>query len=176
MKMMTISDGTPRNGWSRRARRLYQAILALMLVLFGPQPAAAQQREPDATLESIVITGTRRPDRTVTESLSPIDVVTSQDLETQGYVEVDDLLRTTVPSYQVGSHPIDDAGTLVRPAKLRGLAPDQTLVLVNGQRRHRSAGYCQVSVPRASRYSGSWSQLESGGNRDCIPNEERTTS
>ena len=37
-------------------------------------------------------------------------------------------------------------------------------------------GYCQVSVPRASRYSGSWSQLESGGNRDCIPNEERTTS
>ena len=36
--------------------------------------------------------------------------------------------------------------------------------------------YCQVSVPRASRYSGSWSQLESGGNRDCIPNEERTTS
>ena len=65
--------------------------------------------------------------------------VTSQDLETQGYVEVDDLLRTTVPSYQVGSHPIDDAGTLVRPAKLRGLAPDQTLVLVNGQRRHRSA-------------------------------------
>ena len=39
-----------------------------------------------------------------------------------------------------------------------------------------SMGYCQVSVPRASRYSGSWSQLESGGNRDCIPNEERTTS
>ena len=37
-------------------------------------------------------------------------------------------------------------------------------------------GYCQVSVPRARRYSGSWSQLESGGNRDCIPNEERTTS
>ena len=110
-----------------------------MLVIFAPQPAAAQQREPDVTLESIVITGTRRPDRTVTESLSPIDVVTSQDLETQGYIEVDDLLRTAVPSYQVGSHPIDDAGTLVRPAKLRGLAPDQTLVLVNGQRRHRSA-------------------------------------
>ena len=41
---------------------------------------------------------------------------------------------------------------------------------------HRFAWYCQVSVPRASRYSGSWSQLESGGNRDCIPNEERTTS
>ena len=39
-----------------------------------------------------------------------------------------------------------------------------------------SGRYCQVSVPRASRYSGSWSQLESGGNRDCIPNEERTTS
>ena len=42
--------------------------------------------------------------------------------------------------------------------------------------RVQARRYCQVSVPRASRYSGSWSQLESGGNRDCIPNEERTTS
>ncbi|MCE2391346.1 MAG: TonB-dependent receptor [Proteobacteria bacterium] len=75
----------------------------------------------------------------MTESLSPIDVITSQDLDKQGYAEMDDLLRTTVPSFQVNSHPIDDAGTLVRPAKLRGLAPDQTLILVNGQRRHRSS-------------------------------------
>lgn len=85
------------------------------------------------------MTGTRRADRTVTESLSPIDVISSADLEKQGYSEMDDLLRTNVPSYQVNSHPIDDAGTLVRPAKLRGLAPDQTLILVNGQRRHRSS-------------------------------------
>ena len=106
--------------------------------------AAAQEDESaqagsSAVIEEIVVTGTRRADRTVTESLSPIDVVSNQELEKQGFTEMDDLLRTNVPSFQVNSHPIDDAGTLVRPAKLRGLAPDQTLILVNGQRRHRSA-------------------------------------
>ena len=107
-------------------------------------PATAQEEEAaqasaSSVIDEIVVTGTRRADRTVTESLSPIDVISSEDLEKQGYSEMDDLLRTNVPSYQVNSHPIDDAGTLVRPAKLRGLAPDQTLILVNGQRRHRSA-------------------------------------
>ncbi len=118
---------------------------ALLLSLLVATPAATQPAQPDETIEEIVVTGTRRLDRTVTDSLSPIDVLSEQDLQNQGFVELDDLLRTTVPSYQVNRHPIDDASTLVRPAKLRGLSPDQTLVLVNSKRRHRSAVIAFVS-------------------------------
>ena len=140
LNMLAIFDARIRNRSSQvRSRWLMPSVLALAGLLLAPPPAFAQERDPDELIEAIVVTGTRRPDRTVTESLSPIDVVTNQELEKQGYVEMDDLLRTNIPSYQVNSHPIDDAGTLVRPAKLRGLAPDQTLILVNGQRRHRSA-------------------------------------
>ena len=119
------------------------ATFVLSTFLFSAPATAQEDPSGEAAspgvIEEIVVTGTRRADRTVTESLSPIDVISSEDLEKQGYSEMDDLLRTNVPSYQVNSHPIDDAGTLVRPAKLRGLAPDQTLILINGQRRHRSA-------------------------------------
>ena len=113
--------------------------LAAAVIVVFPATAYAQEQATNQTIEEIVVTGTRRQDRTVAESLSPIDVISGEEMDRQGYSEMDDLLRTNVPSYQVNSHPIDDAGTLVRPAKLRGLAPDQTLILVNGQRRHRSA-------------------------------------
>ena len=118
-------------------------IIAFTLLTAGmivvPASACAEAQATNEILEEIVVTGTRRQDRTVGESLSPIDVISGEEIDRQGFAEMDDLLRTNVPSYQVNSHPIDDAGTLVRPAKLRGLAPDQTLILVNGQRRHRSA-------------------------------------
>jgi len=128
---------------------------ALCCALAAPaaaQPAAGAGAESGesadallASVEEIVVTGTRRQNRTVLDSLSPIDVISPQELENQGFSELDDLLRTAVPSYQVNSHPIDDASTLVRPAKLRGLTPDQTLVLVNGKRRHRGAVLSWVS-------------------------------
>jgi len=139
-----------RRNFRSAARLSSLAALLLSVLLLAPPlagPSGAQEEDseegaegPDATIEASIVTGTRRQDRTWTDSLSPIDVVSSRDLEKQGYAEMDDLLRTAVPSYQVNSHPIDDAGTLVRPAKLRGLAPDQTLILVNGQRRPPSRG------------------------------------
>ena len=49
------------------------------------------------------------------------------------------MLRGAIPSYNVNQQPISDAGTIFRPANLRGLSPDSTLILVNGKRRHRSA-------------------------------------
>ena len=52
---------------------------------------------------------------------------------------MDSLLSATVPSYNVNQQPISDAATLVRPANLRGLSPDSTLILVNGKRRHRAS-------------------------------------
>ena len=59
--------------------------------------------------------------------------------QNQGDTDLSNLIRNIVPSYNVNMQPISDAATIVRPANLRGLAPDHTLVLINGKRRHRAA-------------------------------------
>ena len=95
--------------------------------------------EEIVTLEGIVIVGTRAKPRSVLESAVPIDVLPSEDFVKQGNTDLPDLLRNLVPSYNVNAQPIADAATVVRPANLRGLAPDHTLLLVNGKRRHRAS-------------------------------------
>ncbi len=90
-------------------------------------------------LEGLVIVGTRAKPRSILESTVPIDVVLSDDFVKQGGTDLPDLLRNLVPSYNVNAQPIADAATVVRPANLRGLAPDHTLLLVNGKRRHRAS-------------------------------------
>ncbi|MEO0998609.1 MAG: TonB-dependent receptor plug domain-containing protein, partial [Pseudomonadota bacterium] len=98
-------------------------------------PALAQSQ----AIEEVVVTGTRARPRSVTESMVPIDVISADDFVNQGDTDLSNLLRTVVPSYSVNAQPISDAATIVRPANLRGLAPDHTLVLVNNKRRHRAA-------------------------------------
>jgi iron complex outermembrane receptor protein len=100
--------------------------------------ALAQAPAADEEIEEIITTGTRRSERSASDSAVPIDVISGQELVNIGATDLNELLRTTVPSYNVQSHSIDDAATLVRPATLRGLPPDNVLVLVNGKRRHRS--------------------------------------
>ena len=90
-------------------------------------------------LEGVVAVGSRARPRTVTESMVPIDAIASADFVDQGDTDLGDLLRTVVPSYNVNPQATGDAARIVRPANLRGLAPDHTLVLVNGKRRHRGA-------------------------------------
>ena len=90
------------------------------------------------TLEEIVVVGSRHAPRSVKESAAPVDVLHAAELRTQAAVDMDDILRNLVPSYNIQKHGIDDEATLVRPATLRGLPPDNLLVLVNGKRRHRS--------------------------------------
>ncbi|MEL7538907.1 MAG: TonB-dependent receptor [Pseudomonadota bacterium] len=97
-------------------------------------PAVAQDE-----IEELVVTGTRGQPRSVTDSPVPIDVISAEDFQNQGDTDLSNLIRTVVPSYSVNTQPISDAATIVRPANLRGLAPDHTLVLVNGKRRHRAA-------------------------------------
>ena len=87
----------------------------------------------------VVVVGTRAKPRSVLESAVPIDIVSKEDFAKQGGADLPNLLRTLVPSYNVNTQPISDASTVVRPANLRGLAPDHTLVLVNSKRRHRAA-------------------------------------
>ena len=89
--------------------------------------------------EQVVVVGSRGQPRSVTASPVPIDAIPFEDVVSQGSTTLDYQLRTLVPSFNVATHPISDAATLVRPASLRNLAHDHTLVLVNGKRRHRSS-------------------------------------
>ena len=95
--------------------------------------------EEAIALEEVVVVGSRARSRTVTESMVPIDAIPSVDIVDQGDTDVADLLRTVVPSFNINPQATGDAAKIIRPANLRGLAPDHTLVLVNGKRRHRAA-------------------------------------
>ena len=113
--------------------------LAILTAFGGSVTAYAQQPQNDTELEEVVTIGTRGKPRSATASVAPVDVISAKDFVAQGGVDSANLLRNVVPSFNVNDQPISDAATLVRPANLRGLAPDHTLVLVNGKRRHRAA-------------------------------------
>ena len=87
----------------------------------------------------MVFVGSRAQPRAVMESVVPIYVISPRDLVGQSETDVADLLRNILPAYNVNPQAVGDAARIVRPANLRGLAPDHTLVLVNGKRRHRGA-------------------------------------
>ena len=100
---------------------------------------AANIGEEPILLAPVVVVGSRSRPRSVTESPSPIDAISFQDVIIQGPRTLDYQLRTLVPSFNVATHPISDTATLVRPVSLRNLAHDDTLLLVNGKRRHGSS-------------------------------------
>ncbi len=93
----------------------------------------------DSVIERIAIVGTRASPRSVIESSVPLDIIGSQEFAEQGATDITSMLSALVPSFNVNDQPINDASSLVRPANLRGMASDHTLVLLNGKRRHRSA-------------------------------------
>ncbi len=101
--------------------------------------AEEEAKAPTEFADVIVVTGTRTEGRSVTQSMVPIDVIRVDDFVNQGETDVSTLLRNVAPSYNVNTQPISDAATVVRPANLRNLAPDHTLVLINNKRRHRAA-------------------------------------
>lgn len=94
--------------------------------------------ENDKT-ESIVVIGTRSAPRSVADSSVPIDIIKADELSRNGFGDISSVLSNVVPSYNVNTQSINDAATMVRPANLRGLPSDNTLVLVNGKRRHRAS-------------------------------------
>jgi iron complex outermembrane receptor protein len=106
--------------------------------LFGATYGAATAA-PLGDKEELVTIGTRTEGRTVVDSPVPIDRIDSQAMEATGDTEVGRILQKLVPSFNFSSSSISDGTDALRPATLRGLGPDQTLVLVNGKRRHGSA-------------------------------------
>jgi iron complex outermembrane receptor protein len=121
--------------------------LAAAPAIAQEQPGSASQsaganevEQPSVEAGSeIIVTGTRRANRTVADSPVPVDVITSEQLSQTGSTDVARALREQVPSFNFPQPSVTDGTDVIRPATLRGLGPDQTLVLVNGKRRHTSA-------------------------------------
>jgi len=90
-------------------------------------------------VEKIQIIGSRVSSRTSTESASPIDIIAADTLTKGGFTELGQSLQATAPSFNFSRTQVSDGADLFRPATLRGMQPDQTLVLVNGKRRHNQA-------------------------------------
>ncbi|MBY0237360.1 MAG: TonB-dependent receptor plug domain-containing protein, partial [Burkholderiaceae bacterium] len=122
------------------------ACAALLANLAGllPMHALAQAAEqPGATaqLDQVLVTGTRAKDRTLLNSAVPVDVLSQEDLQraVAGDGNLAAALQTLLPSFNFPRQSNSGGGDHVRAAQLRGLSPDQVLVLVNGKRRHNSA-------------------------------------
>lgn len=119
-------------------------LVAISIATGGSFTSAAfaqQTTEPAAeVLEEITVLGSRRSaPRSAMDAAVPVDVISAEELTRQGDTNAIDALTNVIPSLNASREPISDAATLVRPVNLRGLAADQTLVLVNGKRRHRGA-------------------------------------
>src|SRR5690606_21324511 len=106
------------------------------LTLIAPQAHAQESTSAD---ERITVIGSRLSVRTATDGAAPVDIITSDDLTSSGITETAKALQYAVPSFNFPSSSITDGSDAVRPASLRGLSPDHTLVLINGKRRHSSA-------------------------------------
>ena len=92
-----------------------------------------------STLDNVVVIGSRAPSRTNTQSAVAVDVITPKDLKGFSQVDVSQILNYVAPSFNSNRQTVTDGTDHVDPASLRGLGPDQVLVLVNGKRRHTSA-------------------------------------
>ncbi|MDZ7669635.1 MAG: TonB-dependent receptor, partial [Gammaproteobacteria bacterium] len=133
---------------------LLRAGLVGALVLSPVAVPAALAQEGAMAIEEVVVVGSRRAGRTVTESAVPVDVLSSEDMKHMGTTDMDDMLRNLLPSYNVQRLPISDAATITRPATLRGLPPDNTLVLINGKRRHRASVIAELGGSLAAGSQG----------------------
>lgn len=113
-------------------RRLVAAAVSSALAML----AQAAEDEP---LEQVVVTGTRVANRSALDTVAPVDVVSGDQLQNVGVAEINQALAVALPSFTFPRPGLADGTDTIRPASLRGLAPDQTLVLVNGKRRHSAS-------------------------------------
>ena len=111
--------------------------------LFVSGSAIAQEEQTEVkvnkNVEKIAVVGTRSAPRSIGDSPVPIDIIGGEELSKSGNTDMLELLKGAIPSLNVHSMPISDAASLVRPANLRGLPSDSTLILLNGKRRHRAS-------------------------------------
>lgn len=117
------------------------SIVAVFVAAALSQAAVAQEAATPAAeeLDQVVITGTRVANRSALDTAVPVDVVPASALQNLGVTELNQALSVSLPSFNFPRPGLADGTDTVRPATLRGLGPDQTLVLINGKRRHSAA-------------------------------------
>jgi iron complex outermembrane receptor protein len=112
--------------------------LAASALLAALNPALAQD-EAGAPVQTVVVLGSRAPARSALDTAVPVGLISAKDLQSAGPLELGKVLRDLDPSFNFTTTFISDGTDIIRPATLRGLGPDQLLVLVNGKRRHQQA-------------------------------------
>ena len=117
----------------------------------GNGATGAPSADVPSAVSEVVVTGVRGQARTVTDSPTPIDVITSSELEHTGRIGAFQALETLIPSFNLPVRAGGGTATVISTGGLRGLNPDQTLVLVDGKRRHKTSLINSVS----SLYNGS---------------------
>jgi iron complex outermembrane receptor protein len=122
-------------------KKILLAAVASIAITAGASTAWAQEDTPDEakTLDTVVTIGTRVANRTALDTAAPVDVISADAIQNIGIGELNQALSVNLPSFNFPRPALNDGTDSVRPATLRGLSPDQTLVLVNGKRRHTAS-------------------------------------
>ena len=116
-----------------------KAALLPALLSATSQTALAQEQVEEQEVEKISIIGSRVSGRSADSLPVPVDILSAEALANTGQTEVGRMLQAIAPSFNFSSSAISDGTDALRPATLRGLGPDQTLVLINGKRRHQAS-------------------------------------
>ncbi len=109
------------------------------LLIAANSQALAETQSAEQNIEKIAVVGSRVAGRSVEDLPVPVDILSAEALENTGQTEVGRMLQAIAPSFNFSSSSISDGTDALRPATLRGLGPDQTLVLINGKRRHQAS-------------------------------------
>ena len=93
----------------------------------------------ELSIEKIAIVGSRTARRSIIDLPVPVDILSVQQLKQSGQSDIGNMLQAVAPSFNFSKSAISDGSDVLQPATLRGLGPDQTLVLINGKRRHQAS-------------------------------------
>ncbi len=124
-------------GYRMTKKMLPKRALLASTLMAALAPAGAQQVEDN--MSQVVVLGSRTQAKTALDTAVPVGLINSKDIQSAGTLELGKVLQDLDPSFNFTSTFVSDGTDIIRPATLRGLGPDQLLVLINGKRRHQQA-------------------------------------
>ena len=123
----------------RTSSRIGAVLIPAVLGTASQSTLAQENTQQEEQVETIGIIGSRVAGRSADDLPVPVDILSAEALANTGQTEVGRMLQAIAPSFNFSSSAISDGTDALRPATLRGLGPDQTLVLINGKRRHQAS-------------------------------------